>query len=192
VKLALLTEPNPARAVARLNDQLMQGGIGDRFVTLVVMILEPATHRLTVVNAGHINPKLYTTATRELREVTTNEQTGLPIGIMPEFDYEAVTIELQPGDTIAAFTDGVTEAANPLGEMFGAHRLDQCLPPDTDRTDAGRPCRMGERLVNAVRKHADGRPQNDDIALVCFGRLEPESGPRTLPGPATDLMPRIE
>ena len=86
---------------------------------------------------------------------------------------------LEPGDTVSVYTDGVTDALN-----AGRPRCSVPMkwtgtssPEDANVVDAGRPKRLGERLVNAVRKHADGRPQNDDIAVVCFGRLEAETGP---------------
>jgi serine phosphatase RsbU (regulator of sigma subunit) len=85
---------------------------------------------------------------------------------------------LNPGDTVSIYTDGVTDALNGRDQMFGTDEVERYLSPeDADQVDGGRPRRIGERLVNAVRRHAGGRPQNDDIAVVCFGRLESETGP---------------
>jgi serine phosphatase RsbU (regulator of sigma subunit) len=112
-----------------------------------------------------------------LGDVIPNETTGLPLGVMPGFEYEAVTIPLEPGDTLTVFTDGVTDSLNPTGEMFGLDRVEKFITPDESDPTSGRPERTGERLVAAVRKHAGNRPQNDDIAVVCFGRLEPAHGP---------------
>jgi serine phosphatase RsbU (regulator of sigma subunit) len=187
VRFSLVTEANPARAITSLNDQMIRGGLQDRFVTLAAMILDPAEHVVTIVNAGHMNPKLYRANAGELVEAITNEQSGLPLGVTPGFEYESVTVTLEPGDTVALYTDGVTDALNPGGEMFGYERVDQNLTPDdTALLDWSRPRRMGERLVEDVRKHANGRAQNDDIAVVCFGRLEVATGPTTgLARPAT-------
>jgi serine phosphatase RsbU (regulator of sigma subunit) len=181
VKFSLVTESNPAKALTLLNDQMIRGGLQDRFVTLAAMILDPASHQLSIVNAGHMCPKLLCGSTGELSDAINNEVTGLPLGVLPGFEYEAVTITLAPGDTITVFTDGVTDAMNPGGDMFGLERLDKQLSPDEAITESGRPKRMGERLVNEVRKHASGRAQNDDIAVVCFGRLEAGQGPSTGP-----------
>jgi len=181
VKFSLVTEPNPGRAMSSLNDQMIRGGLQDRFVTLAAMILDPVTHQLTVVNAGHMNPKWYKAATGELAEATTNEATGLPLGVIPGFEYESVTITLEPGDTISAYTDGVTDAMNAAEKMFGFDAVDASLLPDDDAlADTTRPKPTGERLVGAVRKHAAGHPQNDDIAVVCFGRSEGGNGPGTV------------
>jgi sigma-B regulation protein RsbU (phosphoserine phosphatase) len=180
VKFSLVTEANPAKAITSLNDQMIRGGLQDRFVTLAAMILDPAAHVLTIVNAGHMNPKLYRANPGELVEAITNEQSGLPLGVTPGYEYDSVTITLEPGDTVAVYTDGVTDALNPAGEMFGYERLDSNLTPDDSALiDWSRPRRMGERLIDDVRKHANGRAQNDDIAVVCFGRLEASSGPNT-------------
>jgi serine phosphatase RsbU (regulator of sigma subunit) len=179
VRFCLLTEPDPAKAVGLLNDQMIRGGLGDRFVTLAAAVLDPAAHRVTVVNAGHMNPRLYR-AGGSLTDAISTDATGLPLGVMPGFEYEAVTLNLDPGDMITAFTDGVTDATAPSGALFGPEGVDRCLTPADDATaDGGRPKRVGERLVQAVRRHADGRPQNDDIAVVCFGRLPAGAGPHT-------------
>jgi serine phosphatase RsbU (regulator of sigma subunit) len=178
VRFCLLTVPNLAQAVSLLNEH----GLGDRFVTLSVMVLDPREHALTMVSAGHMPPKLYRAATGRLVDALSNEATGVPIGVMPGYPFEQVTLGLDVGDAVAVFTDGVTEGMNPAGEVFGYEALDRCLVPDDGSVgspDVQRPRRMGERLVATVRKHANGRAQNDDIAVVTFGRLEPGAGPNT-------------
>ncbi|HEY3787594.1 MAG TPA: GAF domain-containing SpoIIE family protein phosphatase, partial [Urbifossiella sp.] len=180
VRFCLLTESEPAKAIQLLNDQMIRGGLGDRFVTLAAAILDPKNHKLTVINAGHMSPRLLRCATGELSDAISNDATGLPLGVMPEFEYDAVNLKLEPGDTITIFTDGVTDAMSPSGELFGPEGVDRYLMPDEDATaDVIRPKRAGERMMQAVRRHANGRPQNDDIALVCFGRLPAGCGPAT-------------
>ncbi len=178
VKFSLVTEPNPAKAISMLNDQMIRGGLQDRFVTLTAMILDPANHQITVINAGHMNPKLYKGTSGLLGEAISNDATGLPLGVIPGYEYEAAMVQLEPGDTITVYTDGVTDAMSPAGEMFGFDRVDRYLfPDDASLPETVRPKRMGERLVAEVRRHASGVPQNDDIALVCFGRLEQPLSP---------------
>lgn len=180
VRFCLLTEPNAARAVSRLNDQMIRGGLGDRFVTLAAAVLDPVAHKLTVVNAGHMNPKLFLAERAVLAEAITTEASGLPLGVVPGYEYEAVTLDMGPGDTVTMYTDGVTDAMSPSGQMFGQEATDRFLTPDEMAlADGCRPKRAGERLVQAVRKHAAGWPQNDDIAVVCFGRLDAGHGPPT-------------
>lgn len=174
VRFCLLTEPDPVRAVGLLNDQMIRGGLGDRFVTLAVMVVDTVAHQMTVVNAGHMNPRLFRAASGELVDAISTDLTGLPLGVMPGYEYEAVTLPLDTGDLLAVFTDGVTDAMSPAGALFGPEGVDAALaPPDDPVAAAGwAPKRVGERLVQAVRRHANGRPQNDDIALMLFGRKD--------------------
>lgn len=178
VRFCLLTVPNLAEAVSLLNEQMIHGGLGDRFVTLTVMVLDPSVHTVTMVNAGHMSPKLYRAMSEELIDAISLDATGLPIGTLPAYPYEHVTFDLGVGDSLIVFTDGVTDAMNVAGVMFSPEGVDRALLSDDDLPgQPQRPKRLGERLVNAVRMHANGQPQNDDIAVVTCGRLE--SGPRT-------------
>jgi serine phosphatase RsbU (regulator of sigma subunit) len=150
-----------------LNDTLIRGGIGDRFVTLAAGVLCPADNACELANAGHLNPLVYRADASSFEEAVTNDQSGLPLGITPGYPYGAVKVALAPGDFLLFFTDGVTDAQNPNGEMFGLDGIKKAV--------AGGPLRpktVGELVLGAVRKHANGRAQNDDIALVCFGRVD--------------------
>ncbi|MFO0806529.1 MAG: SpoIIE family protein phosphatase [Gemmataceae bacterium] len=180
VRYCLLTQPDPAKAIQLLNDQMIRGGLGDRFVTLAALILDPKKHSLVIVNAGHMSPRMLSCESGQLSDAISNEATGLPLGVMPEYEYESVTIQLAAGDVLSVFTDGVTDAMNPNGELFGPEGVDKYMGLTDDATgDFLMPKRVGERMMNAVRKHANGRPQNDDIAVICFGRLPPGVGPST-------------
>ena len=121
----LFTAENPAEALNRLNRDITGSGIGHRFVTFVVMILDPETGDIVVVNAGHIPPQLR--RSNGTIEPVAKEESGLPLGIMPDHEYNAVTVHLEPGDTLLAFTDGVTEAMSGDRAIYGRERLKQCL-----------------------------------------------------------------
>jgi serine phosphatase RsbU (regulator of sigma subunit)/pSer/pThr/pTyr-binding forkhead associated (FHA) protein len=181
VKFSLVTSPTLAQAVCLLNEQMIQGGMGDRFVTLVVMVIDPSAHVVTVVNAGHMSPKLYRAGTGELVDAISLDNTGVPVGALAGYPYEQVTLPLDVGDSMVVFTDGVDDAMNQRGERFGGDHVDGALAPDDSAlaADGQRAKRLGERLVAAVRAHANGRPQNDDIAVVAFGRLDATTGAHT-------------
>lgn len=176
-RFCMLTQPSPAQAVSLLNEQLIQGGIGDRFVTLAAVVLDPASHEVIVVNAGHINPLRYGSTTGVIDEVISDAMSGLPLGLVPGYEYQSVSLTLEPGDSLMIFTDGVTEAMNPDGELFGLPRIHATLAEESVLAEI-RPKGIGTRIVQSVRNHASGRPQNDDIALVCLGRLD-TNGPAT-------------
>jgi sigma-B regulation protein RsbU (phosphoserine phosphatase) len=166
-RFCVLTEPDPAAAVTRLNSLMAQSGLADRFVTLVAAILDPASHTVTLVNAGHPSPLIYRRAARIVEEAIGNDVTGLPLGVQDDSVYASCQIHLEPGDSILAFTDGVTEAMDvnnlPL-QTKGIHAAVQ--------GKAHSPRALGERVVKVVKQFAAGSSQHDDIALVGFGRKD--------------------
>ncbi len=176
-RYCMLTQPDVPKAISMLSDLLIHGGIGHRFVTMAALVLNPLTHKVTIVNAGHLNPMRYRVADRTFVEVITNDQCGLPLGIVEAYPYEAIEISLEPGDNLVLFTDGVTDAMSPSEEMFGYEGLSLTLTKAPPAGPADRPKSLGDRLVKAVRLHANGRPQNDDIAVVCVGRLTETATP---------------
>ena len=190
VRFCLLTEPTLAKAVGCLNDAMIRGGLGDRFVTLAAAVLDPAKHEMTLVNAGHMAPRVFCGQRTELKEAISNEATGVPLGVLPGFEYESIAFPVEPGDVISIFTDGVTDAMSPNDGLFGEDGLVKYLLPDEHALAApSNPKAIGDRLVGAVRRHASGRAQNDDIAVVCFGRLDIDRGPKTAVTKATAATP---
>jgi serine phosphatase RsbU (regulator of sigma subunit) len=164
-RFCMLTEPDPAVAITKLNSLMNQSGIADRFVTLVAAILDPGSHTVTLVNAGHPSPLIYHRATRILEEAISNERTGFPIGVLNGFEYAPCQISLGPGDCFLAFTDGVTEAMDVNNVQLQTKGLYAAV-----QGEAYSPRALGERVVRVVKEFAAGRNQSDDIALVGFGR----------------------
>ncbi|HYH69365.1 MAG TPA: SpoIIE family protein phosphatase [Urbifossiella sp.] len=181
VRFCLLSEPDPVKAVGMLNDQMIRGGLGDRFVTLGLMLIDTVAHQMTVVNAGGMNPRMFRVGPHDLADAISTDATGLPLGVMPGYEYESVTLPLEVGDVVSVFTDGITDAMSPSGALFGPEGVDECLTPPNDPVAAAgwRPRRVGDQLVTAVKRHAAGRAQNDDIAVMLFGRVDPAQGPAT-------------
>ena len=172
VRYHLLTHTDVAQAVTKLNQHLIQTSLQDRFITMVVIVLDPNTHHICVVNAGHLHPKWSRASRLDLCDLGLPENQGLPLGVMPDFRYVCETYHLEPGDTITLFTDGVTDALDREGEFFGMGRVDYVLRPESeDDAQTLTAQYQGRQLVDAVQTHSAGRPQNDDIAIVCFGRL---------------------
>ena len=173
-RYCILTQPSLAAAVNLLNEQLIRGGIGDRFVTMAAIILNPMTHKVVLVNAGHINPNRFRLLDKSFDEVITNDLSGLPLGLVTGFEYQSVEFDLNEGDNILLFTDGVSDAMSPAGDMFEMIGVTKAIFDPSPMGPANRPATIGDRLITSVRKHANGRPQNDDIAIACFGRLTAE------------------
>jgi serine phosphatase RsbU (regulator of sigma subunit) len=171
-RFSMLTEPTLDAAITCLNKLLAQAGLTDRFVTLAGTVLDPATHELTLVNAGHQVPLRFSPDTGSLENVVSDETGGLPLGIFEDFTYSRLTTVLQPGETILVFTDGITDAMNVHGEAFQMTGLRKAVDAARANGNPLTPRTIGESLVRAVKDHAAGRSPHDDIALVCFGRTD--------------------
>ncbi len=120
---------------------------------------------MTLANAGHPSPLIYHRARRTVSEAISNEAAGLPLGVQSGYEYASCRVGLEPGDSILAFTDGVTEAMdvnNVQLQTKGVH--------DAVQGAAYSPRALGERVVTVVKQFAAGRSQHDDIAVVGFGR----------------------
>ncbi len=161
----LRTESNLAAAVSQLNALMQPLSHTDRFVTLAALVLDPATQTVTIVNAGHPLPLLVRGGTGTVEKVIPAECGGLPLGIMAGSTYQAHQIALQPGDRVVLFSDGVTEAVDVNHHQLGPEGVRAVL-----EQAEGSPGELGERILEAVKTHAAGRSQQDDITLVCFGR----------------------
>jgi len=164
-RYSILTEPDLASAVSNLNHLLSQSGFADRFVTLVAAVLDPQTHVVTIVNAGHPSPLLYQRATCSVTDALPTEAAGVPLGVVDHFKYSSRTIALAPGDSIMAFTDGVTDSTDMKGEQLEAAGIYDAVRGKVLSTTA-----LGQALTNVVKQFSAGRSQHDDIALVGFGR----------------------
>ncbi len=117
----LLTRPTIEHAISGLNEELLSSGLGHRFITFLLMLIDPREHTVSIVNAGHLPPLLR----KQNGEVVplARESASLPLGILPELTYRSETVQIAPGDTILAYTDGVTEAMNESHQIYGAERL---------------------------------------------------------------------
>ncbi len=162
VRYCLATCATPAAAVEQLNQDLSSEMLNYHFVTFALCVLDPTAHKLTVVNAGHLPPLLRRNGTLETIGGT---ESGLPLGCDPERTYAQVEMTLDPGDAILLYTDGIPDAMDSSGEVYGSQRMRQALldaPVDVEQ--------LGNSLLDDVRQFIRGRLQSDDICMVCFAR----------------------
>jgi serine phosphatase RsbU (regulator of sigma subunit) len=133
-----------------------------KFATAFLAVLDPETGDLVASNAGH-NPALVVRADGSVEEI---EATGVPLGLVPEMRYDARRVQLEPGDLLAVYTDGITEARTATHDEYGVERLSEVLR-------AGRTLELVE-LVEAVRvdleTFVDGEPFADDRTLLLIRR----------------------
>ncbi len=163
-RFALATSESAIEAVAKMNNSLSGMNI-DRFVTLALGILNTTTNTLTVVNAGHMPPIVRSAATGEIQQIAIDES-GLPLGILEDYEYEAVEIELGSGDICVMYTDGINEAMNSDGMQLTTEKMIE----EIREGQAKSPEAVGEQICQAVARHAGREPAIDDMCLVCIGR----------------------
>ena len=161
VRSCLASESDPAEAVTRLNKRMCQFDLG-RVATFVMVTLDPNTHEVTIVNAGHLSP-IHRHLDGSVSLPSENE-TRLPIGVMEDVEYAAVKVTLQPGESLTLFTDGLFKAMNAAGEQFTFDRMCEIVA-----ASQGGPSGIGNSLLTQVRQHLGDRPQDDDMCLISFG-----------------------
>ncbi len=153
----------PGEVLAQVNRHLCDRGVGGRFVTLAMTVIDPQSHQMTVVNAGHMDP-LVRRASGTI-EAVGRAGAGTPLGVIGTAVYRPVAVALEPGDLVVLYTDGVTESMDRDRHPFGVERLTEVLAAAPQGVAAA-----GEAVLAAVREHAVGRSQSDDITIVCFER----------------------
>ena len=161
-RYCLASEQTPAVAVTKLNHRLCQLNL-NRFVTFILVVIDPATDEATIVNAGHMSP-MYRRIDGTVEEPGQDEA-GIPLGIMDDVEYKQASITLQPDELLTLYTDGLDEAANPTGEQYTIERI-----RDRIKESDGTPDGTGEALIADIRDHIIGRPQDDDMCLVVLRR----------------------
>jgi sigma-B regulation protein RsbU (phosphoserine phosphatase) len=164
VRYCLATSATPAEAVEQLNQDLSSDMLNYHFVTFALCVLDPRTHRLTMVNAGHLPPLRRRGRAIENLGGTTG---GMPLGCDAQRGYEQIELALEPGDTIVLYTDGISEAMNAEGDVYGSQRMRDVIAHAPEGVE-----QVGQVLLDDVRRFVRGRLQSDDICLVCFARDE--------------------
>ena len=131
---------------------------GRRFTTTFLAEYDPASGRLTYVNAGH-NPPMLRRKNGNIERLTEG---GLPLGIIEGTTYKSDSTTIAAGDWLAIFTDGVTEAENTAAQEYGEGRLMAALIANTAAT----PQDLLNGIMMDIDRFAAGMPQHDDITLM--------------------------
>lgn len=113
---------NPAGLLRALNDTLIERKVEARYVTLLVMLWHPHSRHFSMANAGALPPMVCRAG-----QILKVRVEGVPPGLLPQRDYEEVTLHTQPGDMIVLHSDGITDHLSPAGEEYGRGRLVQVV-----------------------------------------------------------------
>jgi len=161
VKTKAVQGLTPDMVLTRVNEDLAFENFASMFVTLFLGILNVRTGEVAYCNAGH-NPPYVVGGKGDPAALELTG--GIILGVKPDFVYRSKNINLSKGDTLFLFTDGVTEAMNPAGELFSEKRLESCLRELKDRSVET----MVAGVMDAVQVYAQGAPQADDITLLAL------------------------
>jgi serine phosphatase RsbU (regulator of sigma subunit) len=155
-----LTSNSPGDVLRRVNDPLVTDIPPNMFVTCFYAILDPTSGSLTYANAGHDLPYLWHGGdAEELRA------RGMPLGLMPGMSYEEKETILQAGEAALFYSDGLVEAHDPRGEMFGFPRLRALI------AEHGEERSLGDFLMEELYSFVEeGWDQEDDITLLTLRR----------------------
>ena len=146
----------PAEMMTRVNRALLARGIESRFATIFYAILR-ADGRLTYYNAGQNPPLLFSAS--GVRKLETG---GMIVGLFPHASYEQEDVQLAAGDSLAIFSDGVSEALNAGGDEYGESRIQEAVAPNwLEPSDV-----VLQALLGSVRGFAQGAAQNDDVTAL--------------------------
>lgn len=164
VRYHLLSQTDLAAAMTGLNAEISTSGLGHRFITCAICVIDPATNSLTLVNAGHLPPMRR--SADGIVEPVGVQDSGMPLGIVPDQKFQATAFTLAPGESWLLYTDGVTEAMKSHKQIYGNKRLIEFIAACPRKIDD-----LVTGVVEDVEKFVEGKAQSDDICLVGFQRL---------------------
>jgi serine phosphatase RsbU (regulator of sigma subunit) len=163
VEMQLRAGLDIAEALTRVNKFLCERSLASKFVTMFAVTLDNSGSG-TMVNAGHNPGYLFRAATQDIEEMSSN---GLIVGALPFASYELAPLHLNSGDSLVIYSDGLTEAENPNGEMLGEATVKDVIR----REAAGGAEALERKLLDAIQTFTEGQAQSDDITLMIIEKL---------------------
>lgn len=156
------------KAVVLTNDYIANNhGQTSMFATLFFGVLDPTTGTLTYINGGHEPPMLIGPTGIKARLAPT----GPAVGIFPGMEFRIEQVNLEYGDTLLAFTDGVLDASNNANQFFGELKLERLVQPPVSSAES-----ILETILVALHDHMAGVEQFDDITLLALRRSAQPGG----------------
>ncbi|OUS78210.1 hypothetical protein B1748_05485 [Paenibacillus sp. MY03] len=152
----------PGELLGKVNDMLCADD-AQLFATIVCGVLQIDTGEIVLCDGGHCTPYI---VKADGTVMPVKLKKGIPLGSFPEFEYTNVSLQLDKGDRLVVYTDGITEAENGAQEQYSTNRLERFLSLTKDYSSA----EIIDALLMDVFMFADGAPQSDDIAVLCLSR----------------------
>lgn len=151
-----------SETINSVNQYLSDNTPSNRFVTLFLAELDPTNGKLSYINAGH-NPPLIGRINGEVQQLDSG---GFPLGIIPMAEYEIGEVQLEPGEALVIYSDGVSEANNLKGDEFGLERLAEVIKRNIASSASG----LRDKVESALSSFTESAPAGDDITLVIVKR----------------------
>jgi len=162
VTAGALDSSSPGEVLAQVNETLFSRIPANMFVTCFYCILDPKSASLSYANAGHDLPYVLRGSAGESEELRAR---GMPLGIMPQMSYEEKETILNSGEAALLYSDGLVEAHDPEGEMFGFPRLRALI------AEHGEESSLEDSLLEELHTFVgEGWEQEDDITLLLLKR----------------------
>ncbi len=153
---------SPSRLVSRLNNQLYTYTSPEKYATLCLGVFDQASGSFSYTNAGHLPPLLFRGG--QARRLDVN---GTVVGAFPFSTYEESCIDLETGDLLVCYTDGITEPENEYGEMFGEERLIDLITKNSHRSEE----QIIELVLESVRQWTASEELQDDMTILMARRI---------------------
>jgi len=144
----------------KVNEMITNDTPTDQFTTMVLILLDIEKMKMDICNAGH-NPVIVIKKNGELKKIESN---GIPFGIISDFEYDYTSLNLDSGDLVFLYTDGISEARNKTGEEFGHERIIETLSYLKDKS----PKEVVEGIIEKVTEFSKDAHQHDDITALAI------------------------
>lgn len=155
---------SPREALMGVNRHLLEMNDAGMFVTVLYGVLDRVTSRFSYARAGHTKPMIRRGGGSV---VTPPAGAGQPLAVFTDPALDEQTVTLAPGELMLFYTDGVTDATDAEGSLFGLERMERTLAASSHRTAQN----ICDQFIETVSSYQDGQAQNDDITLVAVRRL---------------------
>jgi sigma-B regulation protein RsbU (phosphoserine phosphatase) len=163
LRAAVRDNHSTADTLREVNELLVPDAKNGMFVTIVYGILSPDTGEFTYTNAGHVPPILIGSASQGLAELMPS---SMALGVISGIPIEEHSLQVSRGDSLIFYTDGVTEAFSPSGDMYGSERL-KSLMLEHEVASASD---LLDRIVQTVDEFTDSATMSDDLTLIALCR----------------------
>ena len=156
------SQPGPAEMLEHLNNALQERHVSSQYVAMVYAVWNDENMTLQIANAGSTQPLFYRAGANGSGSVDTVRAEGFPLGLFPNVRYEEISVGTQSGDALVFLSDGITDAQNTAGEMFGTDRVMEILQRD-HRSSAAE---LASTILDAVSRFQAGATRFDDETVI--------------------------